>query len=183
MQSALLLKELIAQTKKAILTAQAFQTADLNTLVQRPAPGAWNALECLEHLNLYGDFYLPEIDKRIKKAAQQTEPVFKPGLLGDYFAKSMLPKGKLKKMKTFKDKNPISTNLDTAVIERFILQQQELIRLMELAQKVSLNRVKIKTSISSLIQLKLGDVFRFIINHNIRHLQQAEQALAGAKAA
>lgn len=183
MQSAPLLKELIAQTEKAILTAQEFKTAGITTLNQRPAPGAWNALECLEHLNLYGDFYLPEIDKGIKKAAQQTETVFKPGLLGDYFAKSMLPKEKLNKMKTFKDKNPISTNLDTAVIERFILQQQELIRLMELAQHVSLNRVKIKTSISSLIQLKLGDVFRFIINHNIRHLQQAEGALAGAKAA
>jgi hypothetical protein len=183
MQSALLLNELTTQTKKAIQTAQAFQQEDLNMLIKRQTPSSWNVLECLEHLNLYGDFYLPEIEAGIKSAKQENEPLFKPGLLGDYFAKSMLPKEKLNKLKTFKDKNPISTNLDPTAIERFILQQQELIRLLKMAESISLSKIKIKTSISSLIKLKLGDVFRFIINHNIRHLQQAERVLEGTKTA
>ena len=36
---------------------------------------------------------------------------------------SLLPKGKLNKMKTFKDKNPLNANLDKTVIDKFINQQ------------------------------------------------------------
>ena len=65
---------------------------------------SWSILECLEHLNLYGDFYLPQMEKSIKNTTFKNENEFRSGLLGNYFAKTMLPEEKLNKMKTFKDK-------------------------------------------------------------------------------
>ena len=139
---------------------------------------SWSILECLEHLNLYGDFYLPQMEKSIKNTTFKNENEFRSGLLGNYFAKTMLPEEKLNKMKTFKDKNPLNANLDRTVIEKCIDQQIKFIDLLNQSRNVSLNKVKIITSISSFIKLKLGDTFQFIINHNIRHLKQIERIQA-----
>lgn len=177
MQSENLIQSLIEQTRQVINQAEILQQLEINTLTWKANPTSWSVLECLEHLNLYGDFYLPEMKQKIQASSTQPEVSFKPGLLGDYFAKSMLPKEKLNKMKTFKDKNPLNASLDKSVIDKFIHQQMELLDLLNASRKVSLNKVKIQTSISSLIKLKLGDTFRFYINHIIRHLKQADNVL------
>jgi len=77
----------------------------------------------------------------------------------------MLPKEKLNKMKTFKDKNPLNVKLNKSVIEKFLDQQFKFLVLLDRSRNVSLNKVKIQTSISSLITPKLGDTFQFVINH------------------
>ena len=87
----------------------------------------------------------------------------------------MLPKEKLNKMKTFKDKNPLNAQLDKSVIDKFLSQQKKLISILHQAKNVSLNKIKIETSISSLLKLKLGDTFQFFINHIVRHFKQIEK--------
>ena len=136
---------------------------------------SWSILECLEHLNLYGKFYIPEISKRIKKSDTKSTEIFNSGILGNYFAKSMLPKDNLNKMKTFKSMNPIHSNLDEKVLNEFIIQQKQMINLLNDAENVDLNKIKTSISISSLIKLKLGDTFRFVIYHNQRHIEQAKK--------
>src|SRR5690606_18511477 len=175
MQSEKLIQTLSEQTKQIINKAENLKCYDLNTLTWKETEITWSILECLEHLNLYGDFYLPQIENKIKNSITKNEPEFKNGVLGNYFSKSMLPRGKLNKMKTFKDKNPLNANLDKSVIDKFINQQIKLLDLFNQSRNVNLNKVKIKTSISSLIYLKLDDTFQFIINHIIRHLKQIDR--------
>ncbi len=172
MQSENLIQSLIEESRQLINQVEKLKTNDLQILTWKENPNSWCILECLEHLNLYGDFYLPQIENSIKDAKSKNEIEFRSGFLGNYFAKSMLPKEKLNKMKTFKDKNPLNTNPDRTVIEKFINQQVKLIDLLNLSRNISLNKVKISTSISNFIKLRLGDTFQFIINHNIRHLEQ-----------
>lgn len=175
MQSEKLIQTLLEQTRQIINQAEKIKSCDLNTLTWKENEISWSILECLEHLNLYGNFYLPEMENKIKNSTTKTDLEFKSGILGNYFAKSMLPKEKLNKMKTFKDKNPLNANLDKTVIDKFINQQIKLLELLNQSRNVSLNKVKIQTSISSLIKLKLGDTFQFFINHIIRHLQQIDK--------
>ena len=174
-QSEQFIQDLVEQTRRIINQAEKLKTFDLNTLTWKANQTSWSILECLEHLNLYGDFYLPQIENQLKSSNFKADPVFKSGILGNYFAKSMLPKEKLNKMKTFKDKNPLNAKLDKTVIDKFINQQIELLDLLNQSRNVSLNKVKIQTSISRLIRLKLGDTFQFFINHIIRHLKQIER--------
>lgn len=174
MNSELLIQMLLEQTRIAINQAEKLKSLDLKSLTWKQHETSWSILECLEHLNLYGDFYLPQIESKIKKANINEDIEFKSGILGNYFSKLMLPKEKMKKMKTFKDKNPLNSNLDKTVIDKFINQQMQLLDLLNQSKNVSLNKVKIHTSISSLIKLKLGDTFQFIINHLIRHLAQID---------
>src|SRR5690606_40518190 len=100
------------QTQSLIQQAEALKNRDLYSLTWRNDPLSWNILECYEHLNRYGDFYLPQIASKIKQSSTKSEPFFKPGFLGNYFANSMLPKDKLNKMKTFKDKDPLNASLN-----------------------------------------------------------------------
>jgi len=177
MQTKELLQKLIEQTKHNINTVEKFRMLSHDTLNFKENADKWSMLECIEHLNLYGDHYFLEMEKAIQSATSVYEPLFKSGWLGKYFAESMLPKEKLNKMKTFKDKNPANSKLDIKVLDRFVEQQKHLLKLLDMSNKVSLEKVRIKTTLSSLLRLKLGDTFQFVINHNIRHLKQAEEVL------
>lgn len=80
-------------------------------------------------------------------------------------------------MKTSKDKNPIGSTLTIDVIDKFIIQQKELIDLIKKSKNVNLTKTKTAISISKLIKIRLGDTFRFIIAHNQRHIIQAKNAI------
>lgn len=172
-----LIKELQEQTRSFIDYADHLQQLPLEQLTQRKNPASWNALECLEHLNRYGNFYLPEIENRIIQSNTKSALTFTPGLLGNYFANSMKPSPTTKKIKTFKSMNPLNSNLDKSVISEFIRQQQQMLELLERSQKIDLNKTKTSISISKLIKLKLGDTFRFVIYHNQRHIEQTKRSL------
>lgn len=175
-----LVQDLVHRVKVAAEKAQGFKNTPEEILNRRETDSSWSVLECLEHLNLYGDYYLPEIEKSILRAKPETKQgIFKSGWLGNYFAHSMLPKkGEVKnKMKTFNDKNPIHSTLDKTTIDRFLKQQEKMLDLLDMANRVNLNKTKTSISISRLIRLKLGDTFRFTIYHIERHILQAEKAL------
>lgn len=174
-QTEALLVDLANRTKQLIREAEGFKQQSDETLNFKEDETSWSILECLEHLNLYGRFYLPEIKKRIHEGKGKKESIFKSGWLGNYFANSMLPKAKLNKMKTFRNMNPINSKLDKKVIAEFVDQQNEILRLLEDSRKISLNKTRTAISISKLIKLKLGDTFRFVIYHNQRHMLQAQR--------
>lgn len=172
-----LIADLMALTQKHRTAISALKDKTDRELTWRNTDASWNVLECLEHLNLYGNFYLPEIERRINATITKPDALFKSGWLGNYFANSMWPKERLNKMKTFKNMNPIHRNLDRSAVNIFLEQQTRMLELLEQARTVSLNKVKTSISISTLIKLKLGDTFRIVIYHNERHLQQIGRIL------
>lgn len=176
-QSEILLQELEILTKGNIQFAEKLLEMPFETLNFRSSDKSWSALECLQHLNFYSDFYIPEIGKRISESKHSASKEYKVGILGNYFANSMLPKEKLNKMKTLKSMNPIHSNLTLDVVKTFIHRQNQMLQLLEKAKNVDLGKTKTSISISKLIQLKLGDTFRFVIYHNLRHIKQAENAI------
>ncbi len=173
-----LINDLIQRTHNVLNEAEALKELPKGNLQWRPAAESWSVLECIEHLNRYGRYYIPEIKQRMKGAAP-TKPgqIFKTGLLGNYFAKAMLPKEKLNTMKTFSNMNPLLSNLEKDTIEEFIQQQKQLLQILDDCRKVDLNKTKTSISISKLIKLKLGDTLRVVIYHNQRHLVQAHKVL------
>ena len=176
-KSETLISELIETTRQNLNFAETLKIKSSSQLNWKENPESWSILECLEHLNLYGDFYLLEIEKAIDNAKSKSEPFFKSGIIGNYFAETMLPKAKLNKMKTFKDKNPLNSQLDHNTIDRFINQQIKMLDLLDKARTVSLNKEKTPITLTKLIKLKIGDTFRFVINHNIRHIRQIENCI------
>lgn len=177
--SNLLLDNMIHQLQEYIRQAAALKTLPSDALNWRASAKSWSALECLEHLSLYADFYVPEIEKSITNSRYKTPAaVFTGGWLGNYFAKSMLPKDKLNKMKTFKDKDPIGSSLNYHTIDRFINLHEQLLYLLQAAKTININKTKTGISITGLLRLRLGDTFRFVVNHVNRHMVQLQKTLA-----
>jgi len=137
-------------------------------------------LECLEHLNRYGDFYIPEISKRITVSKHNKSKAFKSNWFGQYFIKSIRYNEDLNKMKTFRSINPRNSELSIRTLEKFIEQQHQIIKLLHKAKFIDLDKTKTSISISKLIKLKLGDTLRVLIYHNERHIKQAEKAFKNA---
>lgn len=179
MNSELLIQQLVEQTRQLINRAEQFRDFDNSSKKQRTQPNAWNVLECLEHLNLYGDFYLPQFREKMKRSEHAPASEFRSGWLGAYFSRSMLAdkKGKIHAMKTFKDKNPLNAKLDRKTIDRFLNQQMQLLELLNESRYHNLNKVKIPISIAPWLRIKLGDAFLFYMNHMLRHMDQAERAV------
>ena len=150
----------------------------------KAAPEKWSANQCLQHLNSYGRYYLPELRKALQKSTANPPAVFfRSGWLGNYFTMMMLPKPegvKANKMKAPKDHQPV-TNADSfKVIAEFIEQQEQLLNLLRIASQTDLNKARVPITIAPFIKLKLGDVFSFLVAHNFRHVLQASRALVTA---
>lgn len=151
-----------------------YQNLDADTLSKPSATGGWSIAQCLEHLNSYGNYYLPQIEKTLHNK-QSHSTTFTSGWLGDYFTKSMDPTAG-KKMKALKGHIPTAQLNSYAVVAEFIQQQEQLLTYLRQARQADLD-IRIPITISKLIRLKLGDVFQFLIMHDQRHIQQANRNL------
>lgn len=172
-----LIADLIEKTRSNTNKAEGFRNLTDKELNYKESIDQWSILECIEHLNIYGDFYNPEIKACIEKTKTAPAKMFKSSVIGNYFVNLIKPKEKLNKMKTLKVNNPLGSSLDKSVIDKFINQQKECLELIEKSKNINLIKAKTAISISKLIKLRLGDAFRFIAAHNERHLLQAENIL------
>jgi hypothetical protein len=184
-QSKQLISNLQKQTEEILAKAiSEYQMMGSVKMLKQPEENKWSAAQCLEHLNSYRRYYLPQIERAIKTAKTHNslpDEQFTPGWLGNYFTNLMLPKeGKQMKMKAPKEHQPIADLDSDKVISEFIDQQEKLVELLEQAREINLNKARVPISIAKFIKLKLGDVFGFLIAHNQRHILQAERALEAA---
>jgi hypothetical protein len=168
-----LIEELNQKTLTVLEEAQRFLKYDNVTLNWKEQPNEWSILECIEHLNRYGDFYLPEISSQLQHAQKATpQTIFKSSWLGNYFAEILKPTAN-NKMKTLKPMNPVGSQLDKTTLTKFINQQHQMLQLLQQAQNCNLSTTKTGISVTKLIKLRMGDTFRVVIYHNERHIAQA----------
>ncbi len=180
-----LLESLRSQTEKFLQKAVTeWQMLPAEVLSTKPAPEKWSIAQCLEHLNIYGQYYLPAMEKAILEARRQgrwpASATFHPGWLGGYFTKLMRPQpdGRLSsKMKAPENARPSTDPDPQAMLAEFIDQHETLLKLLDVAASVSLHRIRIPISIAPWLRLKLGDTFLFLVAHTERHVLQAERAL------
>lgn len=174
-----LIQTLQQQTEQILsLAIREWQMIPPARFSKQPSPQSWSAAQCLSHLNGYGLYYLPLLEKAVQYPGRKHS--FRSGWLGDYFAKTMEPAASgavAKNMKAFKQHIPPAGEDSDAVIALFIEQQEQLLKLLEKAKGADLNKRIVPISIAPFIRLKTGDVFRFLIAHNRRHIAQAARAL------
>ena len=170
-----LLDELIAMLSESRARAEQLRERNVEDLNWRPSEEKWTVLECLEHLNLYGDYYIPEIEKVIKKSRSQSTPKkFKQTWWGDFFVNALAPRSKraIKPLNAMEKLNPKGMKLGSETIERFVKQHSQLIDLYEQARSVDIQHKCTGTTIP-LVRLRLVDTLRGQSYHSRRHVDQA----------
>lgn len=173
-----ILKDLELQINQIIKWAESLREVDNSKLRAKPSENSWSALECIDHLNRYSEFYLPVFTKAIDKSPLKKSEKYKPGWLGNKLAQDILPQnGKLKStMKTFKSKDPALDGVKPNALDNFIDFQMKFLVILDNAKTKNLEALRVSTTLP-MIRLKLGDALRFVIFHEVRHVVQAKKAL------
>ena len=173
MQTTTLLRDLQQRTQDVIKRITPLQDVSDALLNFQSSPKSWSALECLEHLNRYGDFYLNEMEQQIQQSRHKAAPTFQTGWLGNWFANSGADKPKINTMPSPPSMNPTGSQVDRQVIDTFLQQQSRMLVLLDRAAEVDLTKTKTGITLTRWIRLRLGDTLRVVIYHNQRHVSQA----------
>lgn len=179
------IEQLQSDTRQVLATLKQLQHLDPDLLLHQPSPGKWSVAQIIEHLNTYGRYYLPKLEKARGRKQLPPFDFFKPGWLGAYFTKSMRPKpnGSItNKMKAFKNHIPDPAIDSKAALDEFEKQELLLLELLNDVTGTDLSKGKVPVSIAPFIKLKMGDVFAFLIAHHQRHFVQINNTLNSIRA-
>jgi uncharacterized damage-inducible protein DinB len=175
-----LLELLQNDVRELLLQCTQLQHIDPALLIQQPAERKWSVTQVLEHLNIYARYYITAIEQKLHLNQSGANLVFTPGWLGNYFTQLMKPAAdnRIKsKMKAPSNAVPSAQTDAAAMLQEFINHQHHLLNLLQIARTANLDYIRVATTLSKLITLKLGDTFRFFIAHEQRHFLQIENTL------
>ena len=142
----------------------------------RPEPHRWSMGECVAHLNLAGDVFIPKVDVMIAEAQSKgyrSQGPYQHTWLGNKFAHSVEPppRFKAKAPKVFVP--PTVEHLLGPSTAAFLRLQDDYLARVRLANGLDLGRVRTASPVTSLIKLTLEETFILQASHERRHLWQA----------
>ena len=168
--------------KLRVLAQQRFRPLSEQKLNRRPSPSRWSVGQCLEHLNIVGGHYLPEIRAQLARAeARGTKPAptVQHGFIGARLVAAMRAPATGKPLLSPQRYAPTGNRLPRTVAEVFSRQLDELLRLVLLTRQINANAVRIPNPLFPLLRLRLPDTLAFLLAHLQRHVRQAEAVLDG----
>lgn len=168
-------KELNEATRRAWTLVQ---STDGRLFTVRPSPLRWSAAECLAHLSISSELFLPVLGNALVKARTSTKKRgnAKMDLLGRILAWFLEPPIRTK-VRTSAPFVPKSTRAKADAFGEFASLQEKLIDLLRDAREVDL-RMKIVSPFDKRVRYNLVSAFHILAAHERRHLWQAEQAVA-----
>lgn len=156
-----------------------FATLGEETLRSRPDPAGWSALECLAHLNRFADDYIPGINRAIHRAKARCwmpAEVVVYSSRGRRLVKRANPQNG-KRYKTSKRYNFAHQPVEQEVIKSLIIKCEQLMRILQSAKEIDINRPTVEKVGSWFGRYPLGNLLEFLVLHNRRHLSQASSIL------
>lgn len=157
-----------------------FEPIENNVFNNKPSSEKWSIAECFQHLNLTLAIYIPQMVELVKQKElyPKLSEEFSYSFLGKMAVKFMAPKEDSRipyKMKTFDNLNPGASTFDQAMTLRAFLDfQNDTLFVIEELNDMNLSKPKIITAAGRWLKMGIGDALHFMIAHNQRHLQQAQ---------
>ncbi len=149
----------------------------------RPNLSAWSASECIAHLSISSDQFLPVLRSAIEDARKRgVKPEKKPSMdfLGRILRWFLEPPVR-SRVKTAARFVPKGVRAKAEALAEFVGLQRQLIELVRSAEDVGLSRVKVVSPFDKRVRYNLYSAFLIITAHQRRHLWQAEQAVTALR--
>ena len=159
-----------------------FQNMEEHLLNKPSLTIGWSITQCLEHLNSYGDYYLPRLHKGLEVHSRKgNSGKYTSSWLGAYLIKVTDPQTSRMKLKAVKRHQPIVNLPAHQTVANFIDQQETMFSLLRMAHQADVNHFKIPLSIASCVSLPIGDILNFMVAHTERHILQAKRNITHAE--
>ena len=151
---------------------------------KRPGPDRWSAAECVEHLNLTSRAYLPllrdasAIAREIRRSPKKH---YRRDALGWFMSMMIGPlrhlgKFRVPRVKTTPAFVPKAGRSRTEILSDFVRLQGELISLIQSADGLAIDEVKIVSPFGGRMRYSAYSALVIVARHEHRHIQQAEEA-------
>ena len=148
---------------------------DPEQLNWRPQPGAWSVGQCLEHLCIANEAYLPAISSSLVGKPVSAVQDITPGWFGRWFIKSFIePSPQTKRAKAPKKIVP-GERVEPSVLDRFLRSNQATRELVGRARDYDVNRIRFRNPFIPVIHFTVGTGLEIVSRHERRHLLQAER--------
>lgn len=150
---------------------------------KRSDPARWAPAECVAHLNLTSEAYIPRFRKALEEARQlphHRTGRYKRDFLGGLFAMMVGPQPKVAgirigKVKTTADFVPTGNYPRQQILAQFKRDQDELIAIVRESDGLAIDKVMIRSPFGEKISYNCYSAFTIIPRHQERHLGQAER--------
>lgn len=141
----------------------------------KPSPGEWSVGQCLEHLIKANELYFGEFDKlaagtRRNSFWENWSPF--TSLAGGFLIKSLKSEGR--KVKTIQKMTPPS-EIDGGIVNKFVEHNAEMAERIKASQNADWEKTVVTSPFMSLITYRLSDGYEIVIEHEKRHIRQAER--------
>jgi DinB superfamily len=167
-----LISELNASDGRAEAVAQGLTPEQLNW---KPRPDAWSVGQCLEHLHLANEVYLPAISLALEGRQPVKVQDVNLSWLSRWFIRNYIapnPQGTQarapKKIEPAKEVHPL-------ILQSFLRSNQEARQLVRRAGDFDVNLIRFKNPFIPLLRFTVGTGLEIIPKHQSRHLLQAER--------
>lgn len=168
--SSRLIAELDASDKRAKELAIQLSPGQLNW---QPQPGAWSIGQCLEHLCITNEVYLPAISLSLAGKLVRPVPEITPGWFGRWFIKSFIePSPQTKRAKAPKKIVP-GAQIDPSILDRFLRSNQAAREVVLQARDYDVNHIRFKNPLLGILRFTAGTGLEIVSGHERRHLLQA----------
>ena len=180
-----MLEEVEAELDDATKRAwELVKSTDPRLFTVRPQPGSWSAAECLAHLSVSSEQFLPVLRQAIADAkAKGLTSTKKPSMdvVGRVLRWFLEPPIR-QRVKTAVPFVPRSVRAKAEAFGEFSSLQSKLVDLVHEASGLDLRRLKIVSPFDKRVKYNVYSAFRIIVAHQRRHLWQAEQAVEAIRA-
>jgi hypothetical protein len=146
----------------------------------RPAVGKWSAIECIEHLNITSKWYIEHFEKLTGGVKAKHAPE-RMSFLGWIVWRSQRSRKKYMESQTVDAFVPPSELDANNVLREFFELQERLRILISHVSSLPLSKIKMTSPFNKKIKYDLYSAIRIISAHELRHLDQAERAIAAKK--
>jgi hypothetical protein len=141
------------------------------------APGSWSVGQCLEHLCITNEAYLPPISVAVNEKPDAPVEQITPGWFGRWFIRSFIEPSPVTKRAPAPAKIRPTAHVGASVLERFLAGNESCRELMVRARAKNVNRIRFWNPFIPGIRFTVGTGLQIIVGHERRHLLQAERVL------
>jgi hypothetical protein len=175
-----LIRELEANDRRAAAVARGLSPEQLNW---RPAADAWSVGQCIQHLYVTNEVYLPPIAAALEGRPRSPVPEITPGWFGRWFIRNYIePSPKSRRGRAPRKITP-AEHIEPSILEMFLGSNENARALIRRAESYDVNRIRFRNPFVPLVRFTVGTGFEIVTIHQRRHLLQAERVAAGPREA
>jgi hypothetical protein len=167
-----ILGELDDRDRHASAVARGLSAEQLNW---RRREDSWSVGQCLHHLCVTNQVYLPPIEKALRGRPVKPVQEIAPGWLGRWFIDHVIEPSPQSRKRRAPGKIVPAQHVDPSILDDFLRSNITVRDLVRKASACDVNRIRFQNPFVPVIFFTVGTGLEVVSRHERRHLLQAER--------